>query len=110
MLSRKGNPGWVTSGFGLIVLYFAVELHAGRSGLLKVERGWTQTMPFPRSPFSLRTGWKAKQQPLLLPPDLVDHALWATQTPVRSSGGENSITELRRKEFLCEREGYSEVV
>jgi len=69
-----------------------------------------ETMPSFCSPFSLRTGWKAKQQPLLFPPDLVDHALWASQAPVRSDGGENSITELRRKEFLCEREGYSEVV
>ena len=81
-------------------------------------------MPSPCSPFSLRSGWKAKQQPLLFPPDLVDHALWwgpqqarcwlvgvsATQAPVRPGGRENSITELRRKEFLCEREGYSEVV
>ena len=106
----KGETRWVTSGFGLIVLYFAVELYAGRSGLLKAGRGWTQTTSFPRSPFSLRTGWKAKQQPLLFPPDLVDHALGATQAPKPPGRGENSITELRRKEFLCEREGYSEVV
>ena len=67
-------------------------------------------MPSPCSPFSLRTDWRAKQQPLLYPPDLVDHALWATQAPDPPGGGENSITELRRKEFVCEREGYSEVV
>ena len=105
----RGNP-LGERGFGLIVLYFAVELHARKSGLLKVGRGWILTMPSPGSLFSLRTGWKAKQQPFLFPPDLVDHALWATQAPVRGSGGESSITELRRKEFLCEREGYSEVV
>jgi hypothetical protein len=108
--SRKGNPGWFYRRFGLIVLYFAVERYAGRSGLLKVARGWMQTTSSPCSPIWLRAGWKAKQQPLLFPPDLVDHALWATQAPVRSGGGKNSITELRRKELLREREGYSEVV
>jgi len=67
-------------------------------------------MPSPCSPFSLRSDWKTRQQPLLFPPDLVNHALLATKAPVRPGRGENSITELRRKEFLCEREGYSEVV
>ena len=97
------------AGFGLIVLYFAVEFYAGR-GLLKVERGGKQAMPSPCSPFTLRNDWKTKQQPLLFPPDLVNHAFLPTKAPVRPGRGENSITELRRKEFLCEREGYSEVV
>jgi hypothetical protein len=54
------------------------------------------TEPMLGSPFSLRAGWKAKQQPLFLPLELVDHALWAKQAPVPLEREENSV---RRKEL-----------
>ncbi len=101
-------PGWEPSGFGLMFLYFAVESYADRSGLQGANRGSLATRL--SGPFSWRPGCKAKQQPLLYPADRVDHALRLNSSPSRRGRRENSITELRRKEFLREREGYSEMV
>ncbi len=88
-------------------LYFAVELNADRSGLQGANRGSLATRFC--GPFSLRHGSKTKQQPLLYPADRVDHVLRLNSSPSRH-GRRDSITELRRKEFLREREGYSEMV
>jgi CspA family cold shock protein len=48
---------------------------------------------------------EGKAATLLFPPDLVDHALWATQAPVRPGGRENSITELGERSFFVRERG-----
>lgn len=90
-------------------LYFAVELHAKRHGLQSTGRSILRGTGI-CNPFSLRAGWKAKQQPLLYPADVVDHELLHNRSRSTARPRENPITELRRKEFFCEREGYSEMV
>ena len=100
--AKGGYPAGTTSGFGLMFLYFAVELHAVRSGLQSSGSAVSQAAGF--AAIFLACSMEGKAATPSLPAGIGSSRATTTARTRHAAPGESHF-DLRRKELSVREKG-----